>query len=127
MTGTITGFIIKPGSTECNGNIDYIAFSKTEDDVVTDAVFEIVSGEADKYTASFGKNIGLCTFIAAAYDENGRMVGIDIIDKANDTDGVVTVNVAKTLGSKYVKVMAFDVSGNLSVISKEAVSYKDNN
>lgn len=127
VTGTITGFILKPGSTECNGNIDYIAFSEMGDDVITDAVFEIVEGEADTYTASFGKKIGLCTFVAAAYDENGKMVGVDIIEKANDTDGVVTVNVAKTLGSKYVKVFAFDVSGNFRVISQEAVSYGDNN
>jgi len=123
VTGTITGFIISPNNLECNGNIDYIAFS-AGDDVVTDAVFEIVGGECDTYTASFGKNIGLCTLIAAAYDEHGKMVGIDIIKKANDADGVVTVKVAKSLNSHHVKVMAFDVSGNLKVISKEAVSYQ---
>ncbi len=123
VTGTITGFIIRPDNLECNGNVDYIVFSEMEEDLVTDAVFEIVSGEqADTYKADFGKSIGICTLVAAAYNDDGYMVGIDIIKKTCDADGVVTVKVSKSLNSSYVKVFAFDISEELLVISKEAVS-----
>lgn len=91
--------------------------------VMTDASLVIGAGETVKYITNFGKNTGLCTLIAAAYNKDGRMVGAGVIKKANDVDGVVTVNVAKSLNSEYVKVMAFDMSGSFKVLAKEAVSY----
>ena len=91
--------------------------------VVTNAIVKIGSGKTDKYIANFGKKVGLSTIIAAAYNENGRIVGTGIIKKSNDVDGIITVNVAEELESKYVKVMAFDISGNLKVLAEEAVSH----
>ena len=91
--------------------------------VVCDADFEIGSGDSQKYIVNIGKNIGVCNRIAAAYDEDGRMVGVDVINNTYDVDGVITVKVAKELNSSYVKVMSFDTSDNLKVLAKDAVSY----
>ena len=94
-----------------------------DEGVIYDADFEIGSGAAEKYIIDIGKNIGLCNRIVAAYDEDGRMVGADVVNNSFDVDGVVTVDVAKNLGSDYVKVMSFDVSCELMPLTEAIVSH----
>lgn len=93
------------------------------DNYVTDVIMTIGdSTETDLYYADFEKYVGECTLIAAAYAENGRLVGTDIILLSDDEDGIITVNVAKSLESTRVKVFAFDDFESFIPITKEAVS-----